>query len=64
MNKWTIILLAVLFSIVINQGIDEAQTYFNNRQYDMNRIQTQWEKDWDVRIEQEKQKLRNKGMVF
>ena len=45
MNRFLTIAIAVVLSVIVNSGIRITDVYLYNRQYDVDVIRTQYEKD-------------------
>lgn len=50
MNRFLTIAIVVVLSIIVNSGIRIADVYFYNRQYDVDVIRAQYEKDLNAGV--------------
>ncbi len=63
-DKWLMFILAVVVAVIINQAIEAADVYFNNRKYDVELHQKQWAKEWPESVETKRQELIAKGFIL
>ena len=45
MDRFLTVMIAVVLSVIVNSGIQIADVYFYNRQFDVDVIRAQYEKD-------------------
>ena len=51
MDRFLTIIIAVVLSVIVNSGIKIADVYFYNRQFNVDVIRTQYEKDLNTGVE-------------
>ena len=51
MDRFITIMMAVAISVIVHSGIKIADTYFYNRQFDVDVIHAQYEKDLNAGVE-------------